>query len=84
MTAHIWPLLQPVDQEKLTAPMSHFTHSQRRLRRVKKIKAKWPGDRKNQPKDPPTPHGSVLKTQKRDLFCAHNFFASGLFPLPFR
>jgi hypothetical protein len=25
------------------------------------------------------PPGSVLKTQKRDLFCVSNFFASGLF-----
>jgi hypothetical protein len=38
MTANISLLLQPVDQEKLPAPMSHFDS----LRRVEKTKAKWP------------------------------------------
>jgi hypothetical protein len=49
------------------------------FRTLGKTQAKLASDRENQNKDPPIPPGSVLKTQKRDLLCVGNFFASSLF-----
>ena len=45
MTAHILCVLPPVDQEKLTAPMSDFDSLTEALVPMEKQKAKWPGDR---------------------------------------
>jgi|SRR6516162_1028690 len=46
--------------------------------RSEKHKRNWPAIGKTRIKTHPPP-GSVLKTQKRDLLCVGNFFASGLF-----
>jgi hypothetical protein len=48
MTANIWLLLQPVDQEKQLAPMSHFdSPAEAPALHGKKQKRNWPGDREN-------------------------------------
>jgi hypothetical protein len=82
MTANISRLLQPVDQEKLPAPMSHFdSPAEAPAPRGKKTKAKWPGDGKTAHRPTPTPPNPVLKKQKRDTSRVRNFFA---FALPLR
>jgi len=59
-TPSIVPPLQPVDQEKLTAPMSHFDSLPEASAlafgcqyRVEKQQRNWPGDRENRPIDLP-------------------------------
>jgi hypothetical protein len=53
MTANIWCLFQPVDQEKLTASMSHFDSLTAPSlafgcqHRVEKQKRNWPADPEN-------------------------------------
>ena len=80
MTANISCVLQPVDQEKLPAPMSHFDSLAETPMPRGKIKSEiGPAIGKNRHKDPPTPPAPVLKIQKSDLFCVGNFFASSLF-----
>ena len=71
MTAHISRLLQPVDQEKLPAPMSHFDSPAEApalafgcQHRVEKTKAKLARDRENRHIDPGHPTKLKLKTQK--------------------
>src|SRR5215469_9784476 len=66
MTAHISPLLPPVDQEKLPAPMSHFD-SPAEAHTWKKQKRNGPAIGKTAYRPTPAPPSPVLKTQKRDL-----------------
>ena len=75
MTANIWLLLQPVDQEKLPAPMSHFDSPAEAPAPRGKNKSEI-GPAIGKTAYDPTRHPTELKlkTQKNHLCQARNFF----------